>query len=51
MIEIDESINIVDEVPCASLIYSGNKEETKKFLEFMKNEGPAVFAKHGFKTK
>lgn len=51
LIEIDESVNIVDEIPCASLIYSDNKEETKKFLEFMKNEGPAVFAKHGFKTK
>jgi molybdate transport system substrate-binding protein len=51
LIEIDESINVVDEIPCASLKYSGNKEETKKFLEFMKNEGPAVFAKHGFKTK
>ncbi|OPZ71250.1 MAG: hypothetical protein BWY80_01365 [Firmicutes bacterium ADurb.Bin456] len=51
LIEIDESINIVDEIPCASLVYSGSKVEAKKFLEFMQNEGPAVFAKYGFKTK
>jgi molybdate transport system substrate-binding protein len=33
------------------LTFSAQQEQAKNFLEFIKTEGPAVFAKHGFKTK
>ena len=51
IVEIDPSVNIADEIPCATLVYSTQKEQAKDFLNFMKIEGPAVFDKHGFKTK
>lgn len=51
LIEIDPSINKVEEIPCATLKCSTRKEEAEKFLEFVKTEGPAVFDKYGFKTK
>ena len=51
LIEIDPAVNEVEEIPCASLTFSNQKEQAKDFLKFMKEEGPAVFAKHGFKIK
>jgi molybdate transport system substrate-binding protein len=51
VIEIDPSVNIAEEIPCAMLTFSAQQEQAKNFLEFIKTEGPAVFAKHGFKTK
>ncbi len=51
LIEIDPAVNMVDEIPCASLIYSTQKEQTKDFLEFMAEQGPVIFDQHGFKTK
>ncbi len=51
IIEIDPAVNITDQIPCASLVYSTQKEQARDFLDFMKDEGPAIFEKHGFKTK
>ncbi len=50
-VEIDPAVNIIEQIPCAMLNVSSQKELTKDFLEFMKSEGPAIFAKYGFKTK
>lgn len=51
LIEIDPSINVIDQFPCALLNESTQKEQAGDFLKFMQEEGPAVFAKYGFKTK
>jgi len=51
VVEIDPSVNIVDQIPCTMLSYSDQQEQAKNFLEFMKEEGPAVFKKYGFKTE
>ena len=51
LIEIDPAVNVVEEIPCTLLSFSNQKKEAKDFLKFMKEEGPAVFAKHGFKVK
>jgi molybdate transport system substrate-binding protein len=51
LIEIDPAINMVEEIPCATLKSSTQKEEAEKFLEFVRTEGPAAFAKYGFKVK
>ncbi|TEB15044.1 putative binding protein precursor [Pelotomaculum sp. FP] len=51
VVEIDSAVNIVDQIPCATLNYSNQKDQARDFLEFMKKEGPAVFEKYGFKTK
>jgi molybdate transport system substrate-binding protein len=50
-VEIDPAVNLVEELPCASLNCSTQKEATRRFLEFAVTEGPVVFAKHGFKTE
>ncbi len=51
VIEIDPAVNMAEEIPCTMLTFSAQPEQAKNFLEFIKTEGPAVFAKHGFKTK
>jgi molybdate transport system substrate-binding protein len=51
VVEIDPAANIVEQIPCALLNFSNQKEQARDFLEFMKNNGPAVFEKYGFKTK
>lgn len=51
VVEIDPAVNIVDQIPCATLNYSNQKDQAKDFLEFMIKEGPAVFEKYGFKIK
>jgi molybdate transport system substrate-binding protein len=51
MIMIDPSQNSIDEIPCAVLSFSSQKDAAEAFMEFAKTEGPAVFAKYGFKTK
>jgi molybdate transport system substrate-binding protein len=48
---IDSKLNEVDEIPCAILSFTTQKKTAKMFMEFVKKEGPAVFAKYGFKTK
>lgn len=49
LVEIDPAINDVDEIPCAVIKYSKQKEEAGKFAKFVAEKGPAVFEKHGFK--
>lgn len=51
IIEIDPAINEIEELPCAVLTFSTQKETARDFLQFVQVEGPAVFAKHGFKTE
>lgn len=51
VVEIDPAVNNIEQIPCATLNFSKQKEQSKDFLEFMKTEGPAVFEKYGFKTK
>ena len=51
LIEIDPAVNVVEEIPCTLLSFSNQKKQAKDFLKFMIEEGPAVFAKHGFKVK
>lgn len=50
-IEIEPAINEVEELPCASLSCSTQKEAARQFLKFVKTEGPVIFGKYGFKTK
>jgi molybdate transport system substrate-binding protein len=50
-VEIDPAVNIVEELPCASLNCSKDPEATRQFLDYAQTEGPIVFAKYGFKTK
>lgn len=49
IIEIDPAVNEVEEIPCAMITYSDQKDQTRDFLEFIKVEGPAIFKKYGFK--
>lgn len=48
-IEIDADINVVDEIPIASLIFTTNKEEVRDFIDFVGVKGPTAFEEHGFK--
>jgi molybdate transport system substrate-binding protein len=50
-VEIDRTVNIVDELPCASLSCSTQKEAARRFLDFAAEEGPVVFGQYGFKTE
>lgn len=50
LVEIDPAVNQVEEIPCALLKFSTQKEQAQDFLKFMKEEGPNIFAKHGFKV-
>jgi molybdate transport system substrate-binding protein len=50
-VEIDRKVNIVEELPCASLKCSREPEATRRFLNYAKTEGPVVFGKYGFKTE
>ncbi|HAG11193.1 MAG TPA: molybdate ABC transporter substrate-binding protein [Desulfotomaculum sp.] len=51
VVEIDPKINMVEEIPVATLKYSANKDQADAFMKFATEEGPAVFAKYGFRTK
>jgi len=51
VVEIDPKINISEGIPVATLNCSANKEQAAAFMNFAAKEGPAVFAKYGFKTK
>jgi molybdate transport system substrate-binding protein len=51
MVDIDPEVNVVDEIPCALLTCSAQPAAAREFLRFMKANGAAVFAKHGFKTQ
>lgn len=51
VIEIDPKINEVEQIPIASLVYTTQKDQTLDFLKYVQENGPAAFAKYGFKTK
>lgn len=49
VIEIDPSINVVEVLPCAVLSCGAKQDQARDFMSFVEREGPAVFAKYGFK--
>jgi molybdate transport system substrate-binding protein len=51
VVEIDPKVNEIEAIPVATLKYSTNKEQADAFMKFAAEEGPAVFAKYGFKAK
>lgn len=51
VIEIDSSVNEIQEIPIASLVYSENKDAALAFMKYVQENGPAVFGKYGFKTE
>lgn len=51
MIEIDPAVNEIEQIPCALVTYSTQKEEAQNFIDFITQEGPGVFKKYNFKTK
>ena len=51
IILIDPALNEADEIPCAILTFSTQRETAKAFMEFARKEGPWIFTKYGFKTK
>lgn len=50
VIPIDPKVNAVEVLPCAVLSCSIHSDAAMAFLRFAEKEGPAIFAKHGFKT-
>lgn len=51
IVEIDSKINEIEEIPIALLTYSEKKETAKNFMQFVIENGPAAFAKYGFKVE
>lgn len=51
VVEIDPKVNVVDQVTVASLTCAADKETANDFLNYLQENGPAVFAKYGFKTQ
>ncbi|UWG98522.1 molybdate ABC transporter substrate-binding protein [Dehalobacter sp. DCM] len=49
VIEIDPKVNAVDQINAASLTYAADKELANDFLQYLQNNGSAVFEKYGFK--
>ncbi len=50
LILIDPAVNEAEEIPCAMLTCTRQKGAALAFLKFVKQEGPKVFASHGFKV-
>lgn len=50
IIDIDPLVNHVEEIPICSLIYTNNPEGVEDFMQYVLENGPAVFGKYGFKT-
>lgn len=50
VIEIEPAFNEVDKIPIVTLTYSENKELAEDFMEYVQQNGPAVFETYGFKT-
>lgn len=51
VIEIDPKVNVIDEIPIASLVYASDKQLAGDFMKYVLENGPAVFEKYGFKIK
>ena len=51
VVEIDPQVNVIDQIPVVSLVYTKDKELTSDFLEYVEDNGPAVFKKYGFKIE
>lgn len=51
VIEIDPKVNVIDEIPIASLVYASDKQLAGDFMKYILENGPAVFEKYGFKIK
>lgn len=51
IIEIDPKVNVVDQIPIASLVFATDKEQANDFIRFVQENGPAAFEKYGFKIK
>lgn len=50
VIEIDPTLNVVEVLPCAVLSCGTKQDQARDFMAFVEREGPAVFAKYGFKA-
>ncbi len=50
VIEIDPKDNEVEQIPIASLVYATDKELALDFMNYVQENGPVIFKKHGFKT-
>lgn len=50
VIAIDPKINVVEQIPIASLVYATDKELVMDFMHYIVENGPATFRKYGFKT-
>lgn len=50
-IEIEHAFNHMEEIPVATLAASQNKAQATDFMNYVKENGPEVFKKYGFKTK
>jgi molybdate transport system substrate-binding protein len=51
VVEIDPTVNEIEQIPIASLVHSENKELAMSFMTYVQENGPKVFEKYGFKTK
>lgn len=50
-IEIEPEFNHMEEIPVATIAASQNKEQAADFMNYVKENGPGIFKKYGFKTK
>jgi len=51
VIDIDPAVNEVEKIPCTVLSCSSDRAAAAAFLRFAEREGPAFFAKSGFKVE
>lgn len=50
VIDIDETVNLIEQIPIATLVYTDDKTLAIDFANYVKENGPEVFKKYGFKT-
>ena len=48
MIEIPEGVNLIDSIPLCLMANPSNIDEASIFWTYLLNDGPKMFAKHGF---
>lgn len=49
VIEIDSKINIIEQIPIATLVYTTDKTQAEDFIKYVQENGSKVFEKYGFK--